>query len=88
MTLGSGEMAPEGSFLQLGAAGESLEVSRVQLWRDVHYLSNGATLLKSGPNEVILLGDNSIVSRDSRNWPKPGVNKSQIIGLVENPAKE
>ena len=70
------------------AKGES-KISRVQVWRDIYYLNEGPFFagdaereFVAGENEVILLGDNSPVSSDSRHWENPAINTKQIIGKV------
>ena len=65
------------------------KINRVQIWRDIYYLNEGPFFVDdakrefvAGENEVILLGDNSPVSSDSRHWENPAINTKQIIGKV------
>lgn len=73
--------------LRMAASGGEVEISRFQLWRDVHWLgldmtdkpwSLGRRLAK---DEYLVLGDNPPVSVDSRQW-QAGIHAAQILGRV------
>ena len=74
--------------LQIGAYGGPLEVSHLQVWRDIYYLT--PTYLAGdwkanaplAPEHFFLLGDNSPVSVDSRQWGEGGIPRESILGKV------
>ncbi|MFO0797765.1 MAG: signal peptidase I [Gemmataceae bacterium] len=79
---------------QLGARGCKLVVTRVQLFRDIHYTNagrNGTRVpARLGADEFFVLGDNSGNSQDSREWPRPGVPAGDFLGkpiLVHQPLR-
>jgi hypothetical protein len=84
---------PEGGFqptaipLAVGGNFGSSAVSRLRVYRDVHYLDpNGAGADWSlgrplETDEYFVLGDNSPVSTDSRQWGS-GVPRAKIVGRV------
>jgi signal peptidase I len=85
---GDRQIAPGGkSLLQIGAYGGPLEVSHIQVWRDIYHLSPnrlGSDWQAEAPladDQFFLLGDNSPVSIDSRQWGG-GVPRDQIVGRV------
>ena len=65
-----------------------VSIARMQVFRDIAYrksaddleISEASTKYKIGPDEYFVLGDNSIVSIDSRYWPRGSVKPSLIIG--------
>jgi signal peptidase I len=60
--------------------------SNVRLWRDVHYTQAGGNgvagaVVRLGPDQYFVLGDNSPASEDSRFWPGGGaVPGPNLIG--------
>ncbi len=63
-------------------------ISRLQLFRDIAYrksaddleISEASPKYAIGPDELFVLGDNSIVSIDSRYWRKGSVKPTLLIG--------
>lgn len=87
---------PPGDFaaplhpLAIGSGGASLDVTDLCVWRDIYYLAPGGL---SGdweaesplpPGTCALLGDNTTVSTDSRQW-MAGVPAGRILGRVYQP---
>lgn len=71
--------------LAIGVTGPAVELSRLHLFRDVHYTpgrrQHGIKSPAKVPQEsVFVLGDNSPVSSDSRSWPEPFVAKRLLVG--------
>lgn len=83
------------SVVSFGAAGGSVEVDDVRLFRDVYYTSgdhrHGVDRpVRLSDDEFFFLGDNSPVSLDSRAWKNPAVPRHLIIGrplVVHLPSK-
>jgi signal peptidase I len=80
--------------LQLGARGCRVVVTRLQLFRDIHYTQAGRhgtrVPARLGADEYFMLGDNSGNSQDSREWPTPGVPAGDFLGkpiLVHQPLR-
>ena len=83
--------------VQVGAAGASVVVRNLRIFRDIHYLGvgRGAAGWRLGPDEYFLLGDNTSNSHDSRLWaidgsPAPGVPGRDFIGkpfLIHQPMR-
>ncbi|HMC11529.1 MAG TPA: S26 family signal peptidase, partial [Pirellulaceae bacterium] len=77
--------------LAIGAARETLDLTKLCVWRDVYYLDPQGLLRRwavTAPlaaDEFALLGDNQPVSIDSRNWGPPGVSWQAIVGRVYRP---
>jgi type IV secretory pathway protease TraF len=64
----------------IGARGEAL-VTELRVWRDVYYLPTTGGPTRLGADEFYMLGDNSLVSIDSRAWPGGGgLNGEAILG--------
>ncbi|MCA9076430.1 MAG: signal peptidase I [Planctomycetaceae bacterium] len=79
----------------LGASGLDLVVDQLQLYRDVYYTPKDAGSdehpILVGPGELMVLGDNSPVSVDSRSWESPTIPQSLLIGkpfLVHLPSQQ
>lgn len=71
--------------LALGVHGGIVEVSRLQVYRDVHYTPGRRQHGVEDPvqvpqDSVFVLGDNSPVSSDSRSWPDPFVRRKLLVG--------
>jgi len=72
----------------IAADGLSLVIRRLQVFRDLHYLDPqglGRDWSAAAPvanDEVLVLGDNVPISRDSRHWQQPGVSIKSILGPV------
>jgi signal peptidase I len=70
----------------LAARGVKAVVSNVRLFRDVHYTPAGnngvgGAVVRLGPDQYFVLGDNSPRSEDSRFWPNGGaVPAANLIG--------
>jgi len=73
----------------LGSSGLGVEIERVRLWRDVYYThpigpearDNPGGACRLGPGEYYVLGDNSLVSIDSRQWAQgPAVPAKFLVG--------
>lgn len=73
----------------IGARGLGVVLDRLRLFRDVYYLgpirADGQVRFdrpcRLGADEYFVLGDNSLVSLDSRNWPSsPGVPRNLLVG--------
>jgi hypothetical protein len=76
--------------LFLESADGPIRLSHIQLLRDVYYLERASgepasprdKQYKLGAREYLVLGDNPQDSIDSRDWPQPGLSRSQMIGRV------
>jgi hypothetical protein len=74
--------------LQIGARSGELEVTHLQVWRDIHYLDHQGLSRPWSAGQVLpedqiaLLGDNQVVSLDSRTWESPGIPVSRLLGVV------
>jgi signal peptidase I len=81
-----GERAALVRPVMLAIHGGTALASNVRLWRDVHYTQAGTNGVKGavvrlGPDQYFVLGDNSPASEDSRFWPDGGaVPGSSLIG--------
>jgi hypothetical protein len=76
--------------LAIGTQGMTLEVSRLQVWRDLYYLEPQRTARPWTAQEplaaghYLLLGDNQPASQDGREW-LAGVPRSAVLGRVYRP---
>lgn len=75
--------------LAIGTGNLPARLSRLSLWRDVDYVppvgshSPDGRSWQLGQHELMVLGDNSPLSRDSRHWPHgPGLPVRLIVGRV------
>ena len=77
----------------LAAKDARATVSNIRLWRDVHYTQAGTNgvagaVVRLGPQQYFVLGDNSARSEDSRYWPAGGaVSASSLLGTPLWPAR-
>jgi len=73
-----------GMTLAIGASGGRIEVSDLEVFRDVYYTpgSGGRSQYRLGPGEYFVLGDNSAHSADSRGW-----TEALTAGLMLGPAR-
>ncbi len=68
--------------------GLSAVIRRLQVFRDLYYLDppglgrEWSAPAPLGNDEVLVLGDNVPISRDSRHWQQPGVSRDRILGPV------
>jgi signal peptidase I len=71
----------------LAVRGVKALVSNVRLFRDVHYTQAGnngvgGAVVRLGPDQYFVLGDNSPRSEDSRYWPNGGaVPVANLVGM-------
>jgi len=84
-----GPTAPPSQPLAIGAQGVGVALCDLRVYRDVYYarpigVASGRGMdgpLELGDDEYYLVGDNSPVSIDSRNWPAPpGVPAKLLLG--------
>jgi signal peptidase I len=74
--------------LAIGAAGLKVELTDVAVYRDVYYVPPRAAAaprdisqpLAIPPQSYYVLGDNSPISDDSRDWASPGLPRRWIVG--------
>jgi signal peptidase I len=70
----------------MAAKGVKANLTNIRLWRDVHYTQDGkqgvgGAVVRLGPDQYFVLGDNSPRSEDSRFWPDGGkVPVSALLG--------
>jgi signal peptidase I len=67
--------------VEISAAQQQCALSHVSLWRDIYYINRNATratpdrfpqnVVRLGPDEFFVLGDNSAISGDARFWDAP-----------------
>jgi signal peptidase I len=82
------EMPASSQPFGIAADGLCLVIRRLQVFRDVHYLDprglgrDWCVTTPLGSDEVLVLGDNVPVSRDSRHREQPGVPTERILGPV------
>ncbi len=76
--------------LGIASTKDTFHLKRLQIWRDVYYLNEGAfyadgdldKAFVTDADQYILLGDNSPISSDSRYWEAPAVDANRILGKV------
>ncbi len=73
--------------IAVAASGAPITLLRQRVYRDLYYRavpsSDGQAQeqeYRLGPEEYFVLGDNSLVSIDSRHWPSGSVTRSLLIG--------
>lgn len=76
---------PVKSPVRIGSWNSRVAIDRIKLFRDVFYTRGKARNGVDEPyqladDEYFMLGDNSPVSSDSRNWPDGAVNESLLVG--------
>ncbi len=74
--------------LGIAVRGLSAVIRRLQVFRDLHYLDprglgrDWSAPAPLGNDEVLVLGDNVPISRDSRHGQPPGVARDRLLGPV------
>ena len=82
---------PTASPLALGGDRGELMIGDLKVYRDVYYLEpHGRSqdwTMRTQPEgrEILVLGDNVPISRDSRRWPSTGLSHKSLIGRVLMP---
>jgi len=83
-----GSHPPNVRPVAIGAVGESVEIRRLQVFRDIFYL-DPAGLGWDWPapqplsaDEFFVAGDNVPISEDSRNWSQVGLPRRLLLGKV------
>ncbi len=72
--------------VMLAVSGVKATATNIRLYRDVHYTQDGkngvgGALVRLGPDQYFVMGDNSPRSEDSRFWPNDGaVPGSAMVG--------
>jgi signal peptidase I len=81
--------APPAEPLAIGADRLAVALEEVRVYREVYYTepvwarrgTPGSPVVRLGPGEYFVLGDNSPISEDSRTWPPPAaVSVKWLIG--------
>lgn len=71
-----------GDRVRLGGEGARISFRAIRIWRDLHYTERGRYAVEApidlNPDQCFVLGDNSVASRDSREWG--AVHVSEIVG--------
>lgn len=78
-----GDAAPLRRPVRFGARSADVSVEHIVLYRDVYYTpvkERENQEFQLGQDEYFMLGDNSAISVDSRQWERPGVPSSMLIG--------
>jgi len=61
-----------------------ITLKRFEIRRELYYYADGLQQSwKLGGDEFFVVGDNLPVSHDSRGWDHPGLQREQILGIVE-----
>lgn len=74
--------------LAVGARQGELSIEHLKVYRDVYYLEpyqrsqDWTAQTEPGSREILVLGDNVPISRDSRRWPRAGLSRKSLIGRV------
>jgi signal peptidase I len=74
--------------LRVGAAGLTVTLDRLQVFRDIYYLPSESPVISAtmswntGSDQVFVAGDNVPVSQDSRQWQHSGVPIELLLGRV------
>ena len=77
--------------LSIGSAGISIQLERLQVWRDLYYLDpkglsrHWALSQPLQADEYAVLGDNPPVSLDSRHFEPAGIRTAALLGRVYRP---
>jgi len=71
--------------IRIGGSALDARIDKLQTFRDVYYTRGKAINGVDRPHvlgndEYFMLGDNSAVSADSRNWPQGSVHKRLLVG--------
>ena len=81
--------------IQVGADRTDLDVSGLQIYRDIHYRASGDNgcqyPYRLGEREYFMLGDNTANSDDSRSWPIAAVPEHYFLGhpfLIHQPSRQ
>lgn len=77
--------------IKIGARGGDVQLSKLQIFRDIYYyldsrhssVGNSNDLIELGADEYFVLGDNAPISVDSRVFGP--IRKDSIIGLIKPP---
>lgn len=80
--------APTATPLAIGARQGELRIENLKVYRDIYYLEpnqlgqHWSMRTQAERGEVLVLGDNVPISRDSRRWPSAGLSHKSLIGRV------
>jgi Signal peptidase, peptidase S26 len=82
----AGSPQPVSRPVGIAARDGACSISSIKIHRDIYYLApqriDQASSEPLDDGAYFVLGDNSPLSRDSRQWSEPGVRREQIIGKV------